>query len=492
MKNKLCIYVCRSQTKKKNYVCALILVLFIVFSFCFICPHTTSEKSDYNSAQLKTNTQIIGNVKRIDYIDDDGKVTIAAELGYSTKEIVQTDQGELERYYDDQGKPVQRRYVGYYAVLREKDNKGNTIKIQYLDNAGKPVIISDGYAEERREINEYNQTIKTLYYDIIGQPVYTERYGYGKEYQYDEKGRISKITFLNSDNKPIITSQGYAMVIRYYQEDSQKNRTESEFYYDELGNPVSLSMNQFGVYKEYDKNGQEIVLTYLDRDGKPINTKKGYASVIKTYHVNGQTASERYYDKVGNPYALSEGQYGIKIDNSNTIRYIDKDGNERVNIKNLLYSHSWIAILIAFIVILIAVWIRRKYVFILFGLYVLSILYLTLVYRDKINIKQTEVLWSYRHVFIDSEARADIIKNIWLFIPLGSIVYCIYPKRIILLLPVLLSFVIECIQLYAQIGFCELDDIINNSVGGYIGFHMGKLTDDFMQRIKLRRHIHTI
>ncbi len=72
--------------------------------------------------------------------------------------------------------------------------------------------------------------------------------------------------------------------------------------------------------------------------------------------------------------------------------------------------------------------------------YIIVIAYLTLMFRENDGaILKLEPFWSYRKILTDGETRADILKNIWLFIPLGAILYCIYPNAKILLIPVLLK-----------------------------------------------------
>ena len=71
--------------------------------------------------------------------------------------------------------------------------------------------------------------------------------------------------------------------------------------------------------------------------------------------------------------------------------------------------------------------------------------------------------------------RADILRNIWLFVPIGAFLYRFYPKRWIVIIPVVISFFIEAIQYFTGIGLCELDDVISNGLGGAIGYGMAVL-----------------
>lgn len=64
----------------------------------------------------------------------------------------------------------------------------------------------------------------------------------------------------------------------------------------------------------------------------------------------------------------------------------------------------------------------------------------------------------------------DIIKNIALFVPLGFII----GGRKGVIIGFLLSFGIETTQYFARLGYCELDDILNNTIGAGLGVYIRK------------------
>ena len=108
------------------------------------------------------------------------------------------------------------------------------------------------------------------------------------------------------------------------------------------------------------------------------------------------------------------------------------------------------------------------------------------MYREGGDAKSNfDLFWSYREIFSDSGARADILKNIWLFIPLGAILYRLYPQKTILFVPLLLSIMIELVQLTTGTGLCELDDMFSNGLGGCIGFAMEHGLAQILPVIKL-------
>lgn len=474
----------------KNLLYITILLLFLLASIIYISPDARKPRSQFHSYQLSKQTTVNGDTVRTDYIDENGKITIAADLGYATIIVSRTDDQTMEQYYNEKGEPIST-YNGYYALLREYDEKGNNTRITYLNSAGEPMIMVNGYAVEELEYDDKGALIADRYFDDEMKPILSPLYGYGELYEYDKNGNIHKITYIDDSDAPMITRKGYASTERtYYTSDGpDKGKVEYEMYFDEAGNPISLALGQYGVHKEYDEYGQVSVITYLDRAGEPTVTEKGYTTIKRTYHPNGYIATEQYYDLLGQPISLSEGQYGISQD-ENQIVYLNKNGNIVFNLKNFLYNHSWIAIPITILALVLCALMKKRWCILFLALYVCAIVYFTLLFRDENSGEIPGFLWSYKSMFTDSEARADILKNIWLFIPLGILLYTLDSNKLIILVPLAISILIECIQYISGTGFCEFDDIISNSLGASIGFYAEKLTTDYIQRIKSRKHIH--
>ena len=452
----------------------MVIAVFITLSILFISPAIRIPRSEYRSSQLKQVVTDYGNVTRTDYVDSNGRIIIAADVGFATKIVSKTEDGEFEEYLDDHGEPISR-YSGYFKIYREYDDAGYLIRITYMNLKDEPVIISDGYAIEERVYD--NNHMRAVYYlDASGTPVLTIS-GYGKAYEYNVDDKISKITCLDSSGQSMIASFGYASVTRnYYKTTGQDNgKVESEFYFDEGGSPIALSLGQYGVHKEYDENGKEALITYLDADGNPIITNKGYTTIRRTYQSNNAIATEQYYDINGKPFAIGEGQYGYKIVNGR-VNYLDQNGHVMFNIRTLLYNHSWIVIPGVILLIGYSCVMGRKSNAVLFILYLSVIAYLTLMFRETGDSKANlNIFYSYRRIFVDSEMRADIIRNIWLFIPLGTIVYRLFTKYRFLVVPALFSCIIELIQFITGTGLCEIDDVISNGIGGAIGYGAGIL-----------------
>ena len=472
--------------KKKMTI--VLLTLFLIVSILFISPEEEKIKIQYHSSQLQKITVKDGNTERTDYLNSDGELTIAADLGYATVIVTDGERTRLEQYFDENGKPI-RRSSGYYAVLREYNDSGNLILNTYLDQQDEPVVTLSGYAIEEREYNTEGKVISKKYYDAEGYPAKSISFEHGQINEYGEDGRISKTIYIDAAGNPVMTKQGYAIIrYIYYTSGSYYGKVDSEFYFDAEDNAVSLSLGEYGLHKEYDSLGRSNIWTYLDADGNPIVTSKGYTSVVRSFQPNNYVSTEQYLDIDGNPFSLSEGQYGVETINGQTV-YLDENGNEQFNLKSLFYNQPRLIIAAAmFIVFLTAAFSRNWNAAFAVG-YIVVIAYLTLMFRENDGARlKLEPFWSYRKILTDSETRADILKNIWLFIPLGAILYRISPNAKILLIPVGLSIVIEAVQYFSGTGFCELDDVISNGLGGAIGYGMGCQVKMIRDRLSCERN----
>ena len=117
---------------------------------------------------------------------------------------------------------------------------------------------------------------------------------------------------------------------------------------------------------------------------------------------------------------------------------------------------------------------------VLIALYILIILCITLFSRRPMETR------IFRGLFWEIEMGYwnNIIQNILLFIPFG---FLIGGKRGIIA-GVLLSIGIELTQYIAVLGYCELDDVLNNTIGAAIGSLLfkkfGKRIEQLCTRLK--------
>ncbi len=452
-----------------------------------------SEETEHTpqlfSSTLQQRIVEENNREKIDYLDNLGNITIAADKGYATRIITKTDDSIIESYYDPDGNMV-RCKSGYHTVIQEYDQNGQLFRKSYLDIDEKLVMLPQGYAIEETRFDKYGRKEYVIYFDTYKVPVCSKTEGYGKKYEYDSKGHIYKITYLDQFGNALIAGNGYAIVIRsFYETDGYENgKIENEFYYDKDEEPIQLSLGQYGIHRDYYIDGESEKTTYLDIDGKLMTTNRGYASVLRINHEG--TYSERYFDLAGNPYKLSEGQYGIQREKGKTV-FLNENGSVQFNLRNQLINHPIWVIPIAITIMILAMRLNRWLNIILLIVYGSCILFFTLVFRDN-NVDKINIipLSEFRFFFTDSAIRSGIIKNIWLFIPLGTILYSLFPQSKILLIPLVVSFGIELVQYYTGLGWCDIDDIVSNSLGGAIGYEAGKTIKKAKDVLKNRGQEH--
>ena len=119
---------------------------------------------------------------------------------------------------------------------------------------------------------------------------------------------------------------------------------------------------------------------------------------------------------------------------------------------------------------------RRRVVSILFVTYCLFLLWLTILSRKPRAVERVfkwQLLWSYR-AWIAGEPYGKTesiqnINNILAFIPFGLL----FPQkqlRLLILAALVFSSTIEIVQFAANLGWCEIDDVICNTLGAVLAW----------------------
>lgn len=459
-----------------------IMLFFLLFSLSEVIVVPDDKESQIRSSSLKIIVDEQNDTITETFVDEDGTITYAADKQYAIVTKKRQNNTLLEEYFDENGNPAEQN-EGNYAVLRVYNNKGQEFRRVYLGRDGQPVSLNTGYSIITRTFDSLDRLKTETFGDTNDSPICTKSAGYGRQYEYNANNRIEKTLYLNKDGNPETTESGYAIIKKYYYEDNQNNgRIDNEFYFDAEEKPVSLFVNQFGLHREYDQFGRARIMTYLDKDGNPIVTTLGYATRVRTFYADDTVKTEMYLDDNGNQIALSHGQYGIKYVDGKEI-YLDINGNEFFELSNYLHNHHFGVIIFALSMVFFSILCDKKINTVIMIAYIAFVLYMTLMYRIKGDSgTESELFWSYRQFFSSSPLRREIINNIWLFLPLGTILYKLRPKWIIILFPFLLSVSIEVVQYITGVGICEFDDVLSNSIGSIIGFEVGYEVENIIRR----------
>ena len=453
-----------SANLKQKSVHALLLA-FILASILFLLPDAAVDHEfGFTSSELEVKETVEKNATTTSYVNSEGTVTDAIDMGYATVQRTRDSAGQVieEFYLDAAGNPVER--YGDYCGIAYEYNDGDTV-IRYLGADKKSMMLSSGYSAIVRTLVEGKAT-DDFYYDLNMQPVQCTGGYYGLHREYDEQGLNCAITYLDENRQPVICTSGYA--VKTYLRDSE-GTVIGERYFDTEGKPVKSSLGQYGELYQRDEQGRISQITYLGADGNPTPTNAGYTVMKRTYHRDGTADTDMYFDADGNPMVLSKGQHGIKRSGKVNL-LLDKNGYVMLCVDNILNGFPFMVVISGCVICLLILLLPKKMSVFLTAAYVVFILYETLMFRETGDARTNFVLFSYADRFLTEQAvRVGVINNIWLFAPLGAGLYRIIQKKWVLLVPFLMSVAIETTQYITGLGIAEFDDVFGNTMGGWIG-----------------------
>ena len=450
----------------------IVVGLFLLISIMCCTPESNPSRKPrgMNSSALTLRIIKEDHMRREEYVNTAGNITFASDKHYAVviKELDEDGHVVSEYFYDENGEPA-KMTDGQEGILREYDEQGREIKLTYVNDHGEPVRISSGFASVLRLYDENGNKVEDRYADQQGNPIYREGRYAARKYEYNKEGQNVKITYLGFNDIVVRSSYGYAVQERTFDE---SNRVSIVMFFGIDSNPASGRLGQYGEKYEYDELGRKYKTTYLDQAGRAMLNTDGYATETKKYKQDNSTDSVMYYDTEGKPIRLSHGEYGRRYSNGRTL-YLNKWGyvSFLLSLSTLLHSNAWAVVLVGIILCLAAAFLPRFLNILLLACYFFFIIYMTLMYRaEGMLTGKFEFLWSYKRFFYSRATRVEILQNIWLFVPFGMLLYQSFRKRWLMIVPFLFSIGIEITQYYTGRGYFEFDDMINNGLGGCIGF----------------------
>ena len=271
--------------------CGILLIASVVLlSILALLPDAdVDHDAGYTSSELSIRETVDENVTSTSYVNPDGVITVAIDIGYATVCRMRDDNGRVveKRYLDANGYPV-ARYGDYYGLSYEYDETSTVIT--YLDAEENPVERSDGYSTiVRTQVG--GRAYDDFFYDLNGQQVQCSGGYYGLRRGYNAEGQNISLAFLDKDGRAVCTLSGYAIMT--YQRDSE-GTVIGERYFDTEGKPVKSSLGQYGELYQRNEQGYISQITYLDLDGNPAPTNAGYTILKRTYHRDGTADTDMF------------------------------------------------------------------------------------------------------------------------------------------------------------------------------------------------------
>lgn len=138
---------------------------------------------------------------------------------------------------------------------------------------------------------------------------------YGKRFDLDEFGRVTKVTYINHEGNPMTDKYGVGYI--KYNNASFENNDTVEY----IGSDGELAYNEHKFARQVsklDKYGNPIEQCYEGSDGKPCYDYKNIYRQVISYNDNGCFTEIKYFDFDGNlsycsdNYAIQRVKYDLK------------------------------------------------------------------------------------------------------------------------------------------------------------------------------------
>lgn len=182
------------------------------------------------------------------------------------------------------------------AGLRAVFSNGLEIVRTSFGLDGSPCLTADGCSIVVRVYDERRREVSCRYCDETGRPVVLKSGESECRHEYDERGLISRVSYLGADGLPVETGVGQSVTYRY---DSCGNEVERAFW-GAKGQPYADTNGVAKIVFSYDARHRQVRESYWGADGKPvIRTDLGYASLSKGYDEMGNLSEVQYWNASG-------------------------------------------------------------------------------------------------------------------------------------------------------------------------------------------------
>lgn len=257
--------------------------------------------------------------------DENGRTVTSSNLGSegqtvsdshgicSTKTVYDSQGREVEsRFYDEKGTPAHNdSFYGYRTVYSEQSNRYTYIG---LDAEGNPMRhLADNYVALEKTMDSKDRVVQERFFDEQMNPTTDNTGVYGRSYSYKEDN-IVEICCLDTNQEPMCNDFGYAYLLT--QSDSEGRdlfwQTFDEehcpvadklgvncycfeygvhssivYFRDRKQRPTANVVGVYGIYREFDSAGRQVLELGIDRDGQPMSPNSGYCGWRREYLEDG-------------------------------------------------------------------------------------------------------------------------------------------------------------------------------------------------------------
>ena len=238
-----------------------------------------------------------GHVRRAEAVDNQFRLTTKHSIGTylaESESVAQRREVQWTFLYDDHGHVAHEE--GYdasghrvWGFIYAPDAEEMHVRLAHFVGAdGFPRQTKEygaGYVRIEYSPEGYESTV--TYRNALGEPRAGLDHAFGRQYTFDQRGRIVNMVSLGPDGKPMIDTAGNAGL---------------GMTLDELGNPVeyiatdatgAVTTMRDGWSKaraKYDRYGNEIELAFFDEHDRPTLHKDGYSRITPNVTTTGATS----------------------------------------------------------------------------------------------------------------------------------------------------------------------------------------------------------
>ena len=296
-------------------------------------------------------------LQRISLVNGRGKI-----VRHSDSELVNSRDSEAKFYYTADGK-VDYKIVydqcGKVLYKMDYDENMNTVTFRLNDKYGTEMFLSanttdlshsSSAIEQKSGISRYLLTfdengmlLRLNYVGPSNVPRGDDNNVYGREFEYDYKGRIIVERFLGADEK--LTCNKIGLAIKEFAYDDEDNNTLQAYYnadhksvddgngasvykytHDKYGNrltqthwtsedePTVLKGTAiYGYRYTYDDYGCHVKTENIDKDGNLMYNRYGFCATITEYNEDGFEIKETFIDDKGKAVSAQLGDNSFAI-----------------------------------------------------------------------------------------------------------------------------------------------------------------------------------
>lgn len=196
----------------------LLLFISACIFFMASDPHDTGE-NDYSYQLTARKTEINENSDLTVYYDAEGNPTFARDLQYAAVERHYDPQGRTvyEYYYDQFGGPT--AVSSGYCGIERKYLPDESVVITYLDDEGAPTEDRMGVGKKIIVYSEQRTVVTQMYYNLEGYPTTVLAGYSGYRYYYNNDHKIIRVDYLDEAGKLVVIDKGYSIRRIIYEAD---------------------------------------------------------------------------------------------------------------------------------------------------------------------------------------------------------------------------------------------------------------------------------